>query len=520
MELPFFYRKCLFVQSNNKIIAKNTIFLYARMLVSTLVSLYTSRVVLQVLGVEDYGVYGVVGGIVGMFSFLNSAMAGATSRFLTFELGRGDKDRLKTTFSSALIVHVGIALVIFFLADSVGLWFLHHKLVIPDGRMDAANWVLQCSIISMFFTVTQVPYNATIISHEKMEVYAYVELLNVFLKLGIVYLLTIGNFDKLKLYAVLMLSVSIIIAMVNRVYCLRHYEESHFQWDWDTDIIRPMISFSGWDIFGNMSHVFKLQGTNFVVNFICGVAVNAACGVATTVQGVIQSFSGNVTQAFRPAIIKDYSCNRIDNMQIHMSMSLRFGLVMLFYVTIPLIVESDYVMGLWLGTVPKYASVFCQLLLINNIISMVTNTFIIAIHSTGRIKDMSALALIINVMTVFLIYFTLKTYPEYPTLIYFITILTSILNSIMVIYLTHRLIPLLNVGKIVKEVISTLCVGFITYLLIYYIHTAIPDGLLRLLLGITLNLLVISILSFLFVLKEGEKSEVVNKFICLLSKNK
>ena len=219
--------------SNNKRIAKNTIMLYIRMFISMLVGLYTSRVVLATLGVEDYGIYGVVGGVVGMMGFLNASMSGATSRFLTFELGRGDKERLAKTFSSALIVHIAIAIIVFILAETVGLWFLCNKLNIPEGRMEAAHWVYQFSILATMLSITQVPYNATIIAHEKMDVYAYMEILNVTLKLLIVYLLTIGDFDKLKLYAVLTFAVSLIIMMIYRIYCLRHFKESRFHWVWD-----------------------------------------------------------------------------------------------------------------------------------------------------------------------------------------------------------------------------------------------------------------------------------------------
>ena len=215
--------------------------LYFRMLLNMVVSLYTSRVVLQTLGVEDYGVYGVVGGIVSMFSFLNSTMAGATSRFLTFEMGKGDKERLKATFSSALIIHIGMALLVLILAETIGVWFLNNKLVIPEGRMEAAHWVLQFSVLGMIVGFTQVPYNAAIIAHEKMDVYAYVELIHVFLKLGIVYLLWIGNFDKLILYAFLTLMVNVIVAMIYRIYCIRHYEESKFNAHLDKDISKNIL---------------------------------------------------------------------------------------------------------------------------------------------------------------------------------------------------------------------------------------------------------------------------------------
>ena len=280
-------------QSSNRRIAKNTLALYVRMFLTMVVGLYTSRVVLATLGVEDYGVYGVVGGITSMLGFLNASMSGATSRFLTFELGRGDKKRLENTFSSAMIVHMGIAAVVLVLAETVGLWFLCHKLVIPPERMTAAHWVYQLSILSSMLAITQVPYNATIIAHENMNVYAYVEILNSVLKLLIVYLLTIGDFDKLILYAVLMLAVSVTVMMTYRIYCVRHYSESHFHWVWDKTHLKPLLSFFGWNIYGNFGSIASSQGINFVINAFLGVAVNAAVSIATTVSGIVNMFASN-----------------------------------------------------------------------------------------------------------------------------------------------------------------------------------------------------------------------------------
>ena len=280
--------------SSNKRIAKNTVMLYIRMLLSVVVSLYTSRVVLEVLGVEDYGLYGLVGGVVSMFSFLNSTMAGATSRFLTFEMGKGDESRLKATFSSALIIHIGIALLVLLLSDTVGLWFLNNKLVIPEGRMHAAHWVLQFSVLGMMVSFTQVPYNAAIIAHEKMDVYAYVELLHVFLKLGIVYLLSIGNFDKLILYSFLVMAVNVLIAFVYRIYCIKHYEETKFSPHFDKKISKEIISFSLYNLLGNMGTVVNTQGTSFVINKFFGLIYNAAATVGTTVSSVVTGFSSNI----------------------------------------------------------------------------------------------------------------------------------------------------------------------------------------------------------------------------------
>ena len=301
--------------SNNKRIAKNTIMLYIRMLLSMVVSLYTSRVVLNTLGVEDYGIYGVVGGVVAMFSFLNNTMSGATSRFLTFEMGRGDFKRLKNTFSSALIIHLLIVCAILLLAETIGLWFLANKLVIPVERMGAAHWVYQLSILSMAINVTQVPYNASIIAHEKMDVYAYVEILNVTLKLLIVYLLVIGDFDKLILYAVLTLVVSMTIAFIYRIYCIRNFEECRFEWNWNKNILKGLLSFSTYNLYGNFGSVMNMQGTNFALNHFWGVILNSASGIATTVANVVNSFTSNILVAFRPQITKSYAQGDITTFQ-------------------------------------------------------------------------------------------------------------------------------------------------------------------------------------------------------------
>lgn len=317
----------------NKRIAKNAIMLYLRMFLTMIVGLYTSRIVLTTLGVEDYGVYGVVGGIVSMLSFLNASMSGATSRFLTFELGRGDRQRLSDTFSTALIFHVLIAIIVFIIAETVGLWFFYNKLVIPENRIDAAFWVYQLSILSSMFTITQVPYNSCIIAHEKMDVYAYVEMLNVTLKLGIVYLLMVGNFDKLILYAVLVFLVSFIIMFIYRIYCLYMFEECKFHFIVKKAYMSPFLTFSGWDLYGNLSYTVRIQGANFVLNMFYGVVLNAANGIASTVQGILMGFSSNIIMAFKPAIIKKYAVGCFDEMNTLMCFATKMALGMLMLCT-------------------------------------------------------------------------------------------------------------------------------------------------------------------------------------------
>ena len=375
--------------SSNSRIAKNALMLYLRMFLTMIVGLYTSRVVLNTLGVEDYGIYGVVGGVVAMLGFLNASMSAATSRFLTFELGRGDRQRLADTFSSALIVHIGIAIVVFVLAETVGLWFLTHKLVIPEGRMAAAHWVYQCSILSAMLSITQVPYNATIIAHEKMDVYAYVEILNVTLKLLIVYLLTIGNFDKLILYAILVLAVSFLIMMVYRIYCIRHFPESHFHFLWKPSILKPLLSFSGWNLYGNFGGVFQQQGTNFVINFFFGVTMNAAVSVGLTVANVVNQFSSNVMTAFRPQIIKHYSQRKNEEMRDLTILALKVIMMIFCLVGVAMFVVADELLDLWLVEVPEHSATICRLFLISIFFETMRYILIIDIHATGNVKLVS-----------------------------------------------------------------------------------------------------------------------------------
>lgn len=382
--------------------------LYIRMFISVIVSLYTSRVVLQTLGVEDYGIYGVVGGIVSMIGFINASMSGATSRFLTFELGRGDFSRLSKTFSSALLVHIIIAVIVLVLAETVGLWFLCNKLVIPEGRMTAAHWVYQLSILSAMLTITQVPYNSSIIAHEKMDIYAYVEILNVSLKLLIVYLLQIGDFDKLILYAILMFAVSVIIIMVYRIYCLRKFEECKFHWIWDKEYLKPLISFSGWDLYGNMSVVFFTQGLSMLLNIFFGPALNAANNVSTTVQGTVKAFAFNVIQAFRPQVIKKYAQEDIDAVNQYCIMATQYTLILFSIIAVPFLFKTECILHLWLGLIPEHTVFFLRIVLLGTIFNLANNIVNIPIHACGRMKLFSLVTGSCFMISIPLMYILLK----------------------------------------------------------------------------------------------------------------
>lgn len=288
--------------------------LYFRMILTLLVSLYTSRLILNILGVEDYGINNVVGGVITMFAFFNSAMSSATQRFLSFEIGKGDGSQIRKTFNATLIIHIGIAILVLILAETIGLWFVKRYLVIPAGRMEAALWIYHFSVLSFLVTIIQVPYNALIISHERMNVYAYASILEVCLKLLIVFMLTAISFDKLKLYGLLHFCVVFLIASVFRIYTRRHFEESKFLMVRDKQLYRTVFSFSAWNLLGNIAVILKGQGVNILLNLSYGPVVNAARGIAYQVQGALYGFVQNFQVAMKPQIIKSYATGNLEYM--------------------------------------------------------------------------------------------------------------------------------------------------------------------------------------------------------------
>lgn len=372
--------------TNNKRIAKNTLLLYARMLLTMSVSLYTSRVILQVLGVEDFGVYNVVGGIVSMFAFINGGMISATQRYITYEIGTGDIDKLKRVFTTSLQIHAIISLLIIILGETVGLWFLLEKMVIPEGRMTAAMWVYQCSIITSVISIMSVPYNADIVAHEKMSAFAYISIIDVILKLLIVYVLMLSSYDKLIVYAVLILIVQLAIISVYRRYCKGHFEESSYTGILDKSLMKEMASFAGWSFWGNLASVLYTQGLNMMLNIFFGPIVNAARGIAVQVQSAVQQFVGNFQMALNPQITKNYASGNFDQMHSLMFRSARFSFLLLFFLTLPVLLETNFLLTLWLKTVPKNTAIFTQVMVCISLIYTTANPCVIANQATGNVK--------------------------------------------------------------------------------------------------------------------------------------
>lgn len=449
---------------NNKRIAKNTLLLYFRMFLTMGVTLYTSRIVLNTLGVEDFGIYNVVGGVAMMFSFLNASMSSATQRFLSFELGKNDFTQLKKVFSMSVNIHAIIAIAIFILAETIGLWFMNAKLNIPSERMNAANWVYQFSILSLMLTVMNVPYNATIIAHERMSVYAYISILEVSLKLLMIFMLTWLSFDKLKLYAVLIFSVTVLITLIYWTYSKFKFKECTYHYINDRKLFIILINFSGWSFFGSISMVLMDQGVNILLNIFFGPIINTARGIAYQVNTAVQTFATNFQMAINPQIVKSYASDNREYMHQLIIQSSKFSYFLLLILTLPVLLETNYILHLWLKNVPDYSIIFCRLILINTLINSFASPLMTAAQASGNIKRYYIIVGSLLILNLPISYLLLKlgTRPEITIII---AIILSILSLIIRLYILQDLISLKVLDYISKVLLKCLYVTLPTLLI-------------------------------------------------------
>lgn len=375
------------MQENNKRIAKNTLLLYFRMLFLMVVSLYTSRVVLAALGVEDFGIYNVVGGVVAMFSMLSGSLSAAISRFITFELGKGDLSKLKRIFSSSVTIQIILSAIIVLLIESMGVWFLNVKMVIPAERIEAANWVLQFSAITFVVNLISVPYNAAIIAHERMAAFAYISIVEAVGKLTVAYLIMISPMDRLIFYALLICVISLVLRIIYGMYCKRHFAECIYQWIWDKDLLKQMFGFAGWNMIGASSAILRDQGGNIVINLFCGPAVNAARGIAFQVNGAVHGFVQNFMTALNPQITKSYASGDHSYMMTLIFQGARLSYYMLLLLSLPIIVSAEYILSLWLGVVPEHTVLFVQLVLLFAMSESISSPLVTAMLATGKIRN-------------------------------------------------------------------------------------------------------------------------------------
>lgn len=501
--------------ANNKRIAKNTLLLYVRMLFGMLVSLFTSRVILQTLGVEDYGVYNVVGGVITMFTFLNSAMSSATSRYITFEIGKGNMEQLKKVFSTALQIHAAIALLIVTLGETVGLWFLMNELVIPDGRMEAAMWVYQCSIVTAVVTIMSVPYNADIIAHEKMSAFAYISVLEILLKLAIVYLLVVLPFDKLKVYAVLVLMVGILVRYIYTRYCHKHFEESHYIHRIDKSLLKEMSSFAGWSFWGNLAGILYTQGLNMMLNIFFGPVVNAARGIATQIQSVVTQFVTNFQMALNPQITKTYASGELAKMHSLMFRSARFSFMLLFFLSLPIMIETDYILTLWLGVVPENTAIFARIIIAISLIYTTANPCVIANQATGKVKVYQAVVGGLLLLILPISYIVLKLgAPAYS--VFIVHFCVESVAQFARMYMLRNMIDLPLLSYVKNIYLPIMGVVLLSVVLPMLVYNNMQEGIIRFLIVGMTCVLSVAMTSLFVGMTRNERSFLIDKSLKVL----
>ena len=524
--MPFIFHPLiihLFVANtaeNNKRIAKNTLLLYFRMLLIIIVGLYTSRVVLNTLGVSDYGIYNVVGGIVAMLAFLNSAMVAASQRFISFELGTGNMEKLKKVFCTSVSIHIALAVIILLIAETLGLWFVNTHLNIPPERMEAANWVYQCSILTLLLTIVSVPYNSCIVAHEHMKAFAYVSIVEAVLKLLIVYLLLLGNFDKLIFYAILVVAVALIIRIIYGIYCKRNFEECTYHFVFDKHLFKEMFAFAGWSIIGNFGFALKDQGSNVILNLFFGTTVNAARGIALQVNGIISNFSNNLTMALNPQITKQYAAGDVDASVKLVYAGCRYSFYLLLLIAVPVMINIDYLLKLWLGTVPEHTSQFLMLALIAALLYSMASPLVTALQATGKIKIFQLTFCILTLSELPCVYWILIN-NEKPYYAMYPTIIITFIGLFIRLILLKRVVPIYKLRYFTINIVCrNLLTGSICFCFTQWIRNCLLDNFATFILTSLMAFCFSIIIIYIIGLSVNERHKCKYKFISYIHRHR
>lgn len=490
---------------NNKRIAKNTLLLYIRLFVTMVIGLFTSRVILSTLGVTDYGVNNVVAGFVAIFSMFTNSLSAAISRFLTFNLGKGDAEKLKTVFSTSVNIMIAMAIIVTIVAEIFGLWFLNSKLNIPADRMYAANWVFHFSVITFAVNLISIPYNASIIAHEKMDVFAYISILEVVLKLAVVYMLYISPLDKLITYSFLLLLVSVFIRIVYGIYCSRKLEECCYSMVFDRTLLKEMGGFAGWNMLGTACTMFNTQGVNILMNLFFGVVTNAARGIVNQVESVIVQFVSNFTTALNPQVTKSYASGNLDYMHSLVYKGTKFSYYLILIMALPFMFEAEFVLKLWLGEYPEEAPLFLRLTIIATMVDRLGNTTAVAAWATGNIKKYY---IIVSATIIFVFPLTYIAYkigaPAYVAYLIFIIFYFVIMwQKVFILKGLTGFQPKEFLKNVMYPItITTIMAILIPLLTAHYLADNVVGSILQIIISVMSSIVAI----YLFGLTKGEKA--------------
>lgn len=503
---------------NTKRIAKNTILLYVRMLFGMLVSLYTSRVIISALGVVDYGIYGVVGSFVTMFSLINGSLSASASRFLTFELGRGDMNKLKAVFSTSLLIHISLAVIVVLLLETVGLWFLNNKMVIPADRMFAANCVYQASVLSFVLGLLSVPYNASIVAHERMKAFAYIGILDILLRLGIVILVAHlpAACDRLIYYALLILALGFMMQYLYWRYCRKNFEECHLQLTFDKSCWKQMGSFAGWNFIGCTAGLLKDQGVNLLLNLSGGPVLNAARSIALSVNGAVCSFAGNFMTALNPQITKSYAAGQQLYMTKLVENGSRFSFYILLILVFPVLMETKFILSLWLGEgmYPAHTVNFVRLVLLLSMLDILSNTLITLQNATGKIRNYQIAVGGMLMMNFPLSYICLKFgFP--PETVYFVAIFVSLCCLMLRLIFLRYMLTFSMRSFLCNVCVNVFKVSLLSSIIPLMLYFSLESGWMRFIVITTVCILCVPATIFIFGCSAPERQMVIEKLIML-----
>ena len=506
------------MESNNKRIIKNTLYLYIRMAVIMALSFITTRIVLNKLGASDYGVYTLVGGFVSLFTVLNSILNSSTTRFLALYLGKGDVQSLKKVFSTAFILHLFIAIIVIICLETFGLWFLNSHLNIDPNRISAANWVFHFAVISTFLSITQTPYTATVTAHEHFNIYAIMSIFDVVAKILILYLLINIPGDKLIIYAALLLFVSICNITLYRIYCIKHFSETKISFLIDKKIFKEMLKFSGWGTFGHIITVINSQGTNILFNLFFNTIMNAARGLAQTVSYTIAQFVGGFLNAAQPQLVKYYGQGDIEHFNKLIFNVTQYTLFLLALIIVPVILEIDYVIYLWLGdNVPHYTTAFVKITVICSIIYRSNTMIDYGINAAGYVKLLNALSIPNYLLTIPLIWLTLHLNLG-PITAYWISSIPPLLAFLTNLWIINHTIGFPSKKFFIHVFLKNISLIFISLIIPWIVQQVLPPCMIRFLTVCTISILSTSIILWLFALNKEVKNILKDKLKQSLSK--
>lgn len=484
--------------TKTKQIAKNTVVLYLRMIITMFITLFSSRIVLQALGVSDFGLYNVVGGVVALLSFLRTSLTSSTQRFLSFELGRNDMERLKKVFSVSLSTHLLISIFILILGETLGLWFLNHYIQIPDGRETAANCIYQFAILSLCISAITVPYNADVISHERMSYYALVTIFESVLKLIFAYSLYVFGYDRLILYGGLMMLVNLIDLLMYWIYCKNKFIETKYTLCLDKKLFKQIFSFSGWTIFGQLTVVGANQGTSILINIFHTITANAAIGIAQQVNNALAGLTANFQTAFQPQLTKSYATQDYDYLNRLICFSSKISFFLLFLVSLPLMLNIDWILEIWLGKVPEYANTFCILYIIGSILNALSAPLWISVYATGKIKTYQIVEATFFFLDIVVVYLLFKFTSVPPTYCMIVKVGVNFIVCFIRLYFANKSIEQFDLTRLLMVVffrvaIVSILVLLCIILLVHWTHTTDISILMTLILtsiSVVLSLLI------------------------------